>query len=70
MGIMFSLLLILALAALGTSSGPHDQHAASPEGTWFACASGVAPCLALHLLEVTKWDDFCVTVHITPDVLL
>lgn len=37
-----------------------------PSGTWFACSLGLTPCLNLHL--IIKRSDFCILVHLLPQV--
>lgn len=37
-----------------------------PSGTWFACLLGLTPCLNLHL--IIKRSDFCILVHLLPQV--
>ncbi|XP_069853464.1 endogenous retrovirus group S71 member 1 Env polyprotein-like [Dipodomys merriami] len=38
----------------------------APKGIWFACESGLTPCLNLALFKNSTWNELCITAHIIP----
>ncbi|KAK1333802.1 hypothetical protein QTO34_006189, partial [Cnephaeus nilssonii] len=45
-----------------------DQYVVAPEGTWFACTTGITPCVSPLTLMHPRKPSLCILAHILPQV--
>ncbi|XP_054575286.1 endogenous retrovirus group S71 member 1 Env polyprotein-like [Eptesicus fuscus] len=45
-----------------------DRYLVAPEGTWFACTTGITPCVSPLTLMHPRKPSLCILAHILPQV--